>query len=128
METTTKTPMRARAQLGAPWGRMIAFAIFACGLGVVLVRRASFRIGNAGIPLPPLTGGAGALVPPAYQPRRRARRGYETVAPYPGDDAIFGPEAPFDETRDLGPAAGPNAYETFAAFPGLFDFAPESDT
>jgi hypothetical protein len=108
---------------GSPWG-WIAFAIFVCGLGVVLVRRASFTIGNAGIFLPPLTGGADPHARPAYQTPQPAPRRYETVAPYPGDDAIFGSDAALDETWDIGPAAGPSAYETFAAFPGLFDFAP----
>ncbi|MFY9718985.1 MAG: hypothetical protein WAK16_05010 [Candidatus Cybelea sp.] len=115
-------------------GWVVPIGIFACGLAaVVLVRRrfGAFSIGKSDgtartAQLPPFTP---SIAPRARQtPARRAARNAPIVAPYPGDDAIFGHDAPFDETRDLGPAPGPNAYERFAAFPGLFDFYPDSDT
>jgi hypothetical protein len=95
---------------------IVAIAVIICGLGgVVFLRRrfASFPIGQ--LPLPFST-------PPARRPRA-----YETIAPYPGDDAIFGPASAVDETSDPIPPIRLNRYETFSPFPDLGDFGADSD-
>ena len=115
-------------------GWLIPIGIFACGLaGVVLVRRrfGAFSIGKSdgtarAAQLPPFTP---SIAPRARQtPAYRAARNAPIVAPRPDDSAIYGPDPAPDEMWDPDPAVGPNAYERFAAFPGLFDFYPDSDT
>lgn len=111
---------------GSAWGWIVTIAVFVCGLVWVRRRFVSLAIGNAAgtgsMSLQPFTGGAGVVPVP------RAPRTYEIVAPYPGDDAIYGPEPAPEEIWEPDLVAGPNAYETFAAFPGVFGFSPGSNT
>ncbi|MGC1760932.1 MAG: helix-turn-helix domain-containing protein [Candidatus Cybelea sp.] len=124
-----------RSQDASPWGLIIPLAVVAYGCFVFVRRRwrdtlsiGDGAAGTDGMSLPPLTGRAvAASGPPAYKTPLRRPRTYETVAPYPGDDAIFGADPAPDEIWDPGLAARPNAYKTFAAFSGLFDFYPDSD-
>jgi hypothetical protein len=96
------------------WAWIVTITVLICSVGgVVFVRRrfASLPIGNAGAPL---------VLLPHNAPQLRTPR---TVAPYPGDDAIYGPDAPSDETVDT--TAGPQADWTFGAFPGMFGSGPQ---
>lgn len=106
---------------GSGWGWILTIAVFVCGLGFVLVRRASVLLpigtaaGPIGMPLSP------------YNPPSRAPRTYQTVAPHPGDDAIFGPDPVLDETWDHRPVARLTTCDDFATFPGFYDFGPERE-
>ena len=111
------------------WAWLAAIGLVPCVFAaVVWVRRRSGTfpiVDAAGPPLPAFTPG---IAPRARQtPARRAARNAPIAAPYPGDEAIFGPDADEETSQDPNPGVDLNAYERFAAFPGLFDFAPESD-
>lgn len=100
---------------GSGWSWFVPIAICVGLGGIVLARRrfALFSIaGTNGMPLPPYT-------------TRPAPRRYTTIAPYPGDDAIFGADETVDENPNLGVRL--NAHERFTTFPNAYDFAPESD-
>jgi hypothetical protein len=133
-EHSTKRSRRAkRARAAGDYrGWIAALAAVACGIsGVVWVlrRSSSFPIGAlvSTTALPPF------IETPGSAPARRidktpprALRPYATVAPHPGDDAIFGPDAMVDEDRN--PRTVLNAYQGFATFPNAYDFFPESGT
>ena len=125
-DVNDETGYESPGTAGSAWGWIVPIGFFVCGLGAIgLVRRKfALPIGNAdgtNYRLPPFTAGAVAAAP-AYKVPPRAHRRYETVAPYAGDDAIFGPEAD-DETSD--PRRG-IAFNGYAPFPYAFDdFAPD---
>jgi hypothetical protein len=100
---------------GSASGWVIAITVLMCGIaGLAFMRRfGSLPFGKIG----------GSLALPPYNPPPlRTARAHRTVAPYPGDDAIYGPDAPADEIADL--PAGPQAHWT--AFLGVFGFATDS--
>jgi hypothetical protein len=115
-----ETDYESTRAAGSPWGWVVTIAALVCGF--VLVRR--WRGANGLRPVT-LTAGAGITTArPTYTPPR-APRTNRIVAPYRGDDAIYGPDAPSDAIVD--PFARLRAYESrFAPFPDTFDFVPDS--
>jgi hypothetical protein len=101
---------------GSSTGWIVAIAALCCGFGgAVFLRR--WRVS---LPI-----GAGADANYAVAPHRAPNRIF-VAAPLP---ELFDPNPTDDaETFNPHPARNPNAYGTFAAFPGAFEFAPESDT
>jgi hypothetical protein len=116
---------------GNAWGWIAAIGISVCGLAtIVFVRRrfGAFPIASTRRMMPaPFTNSAAPAPLARKTPARRAARTDPIVAPYPGDDAIFGPDAAIDETSDSIPPIRLNRYRGFSVFPDLWDFGAGSD-
>jgi Homeodomain-like domain len=129
---SSRRDMRPREAAGSRGG-IAALVALVCGMaGIAVVRRwvAARSIGtgarsNDMTALLPLRAGAG-VAPRMRTAGRFAPRTYDTVAPYPGDDAIFGPDRA-QRPGGHNPASGLFAYAPFATFPNTYDFVPESD-
>jgi hypothetical protein len=119
---------RTSAGAGVAWGWIGAIAVIGCGVGgVALARR--WRVSL------PIGAGAADYATSLGGLSTQASRAFKTVAPHRATSEIYAPlpelfdPSPWDDAgtvdRDRPPRS--NAYGRFVAFPGAFDFAPDSD-